>query len=154
MVVAKTSLAQDRLAAALARHEVDRRYFAVAEGVITGPETINLAIGRHPIHRTRQAVVPTGRSATTHVAPVEIFRAHTSIAASLETGRTHQIRVHLSAVDHPLVGDTIYGSRGRLPSLPTERLREVVGSFDRPALHSKPTPLRPSQEWKATGVSQ
>ena len=136
LVVAKSTQALRRLTQALSRHDVTRRYRAVVEGVLTGGRTIDAPIGRDPGNRLRQRVADAGRPALTYVHLLERFRAHCLITAELATGRTHQIRVHLSSVGHPLVGDRRYGARGRLPARPSMELLEAVRGFRRQALHA------------------
>ncbi len=136
LVVAKSAPALRQLSAALARHDVTRRYRAVVEGVLTGGRTIDAPIGRDPTNRLRQRVASIGRPALTRVQLLERFRAHCLVTAELATGRTHQIRVHLSSVGHPLVGDGRYGARGRLPSRPSMELLEAIRGFRRQALHA------------------
>jgi 23S rRNA pseudouridine1911/1915/1917 synthase len=127
MVVARTQPAYHALVRALAAHEVVREYLAVARGSITRAMTIDAPIGRHPVHRTAMAVVERGKPARTHVTPVEAFDVATLVRCRLETGRTHQIRVHLAAAGHPLVGDPEYGGRHG---------RGGVLAFGRQALHA------------------
>lgn len=136
LVVAATSAALRRLTAALQRHEVARRYKAVVEGVLTGGRHIDAPIGRDPHNRLRQRVVEDGRSALTRVHVDARYRAHSLVTAELATGRTHQIRVHLSSIGHPLVGDRRYGARGRLPPRPSIELLEAIRQFHRQALHA------------------
>jgi 23S rRNA pseudouridine1911/1915/1917 synthase len=127
LVVAKTAAAQQSLVRALAAHAVVREYLAVAHGDLQRATTIDAPIGRHPSHRTTMAVVASGKPARTHVTPVEPFGIATLVRCRLETGRTHQIRVHLAAIGHPLLGDPAYGTR---------RSRGGVLAFDRQALHA------------------
>ena len=136
LVVAKTAPALRHLSASLARHDVTRRYRAVVEGILTGGRTIDAPIGRDPSNRLRQRVASIGRPALTRVFLLERFRAHCLVTAELATGRTHQIRVHLSSVGHPLVGDRRYGARGRLPSRPSVELLAAIRGFRRQALHA------------------
>ena len=136
MVVAANNKALKILTQAIAKHDVDRRYVAICEGILLKRRRIDMAIGRDFRDRTRQRVRDDGRDAVTRVKPAETFRGHTVVEAFLETGRTHQVRVHLAAIGHPLVGDRRYGARGRLPKQPTEKLVGAIRSFDRQALHA------------------
>ena len=136
MVVAANNKALKILTQAIAKHDVDRRYMAICEGILLKRRRVDMAIGRDFRDRTRQRVRDDGRDAVTRVKPVETFRGHTVVEAFLETGRTHQVRVHLAAIGHPLVGDRRYGARGRLPKQPTEKLVDAIRSFDRQALHA------------------
>lgn len=136
LIVARTLGAQKTLAAALERREIHRTYEAVCQGVLTGGGMIDAPIGRHPRERTKMAVVARGRPARTRYRVLERFRAHTHCELELETGRTHQIRVHMAHIRAPLVGDPVYGGRARLPRAPSERLRELLQGFRRQALHA------------------
>lgn len=136
LVVARTPEAQTLLAAALARHEIARTYEAVCQTVLTGGGTVDAPIGRHPRDRLKMAVVERGRPARTRYRVLARFRAHTHLRLELETGRTHQIRVHMAHVGAPLVGDPLYGGRPRLPPKPGATLRERLQGFGRQALHA------------------
>ncbi len=142
MVVARTPAAHKALVAALARREVMREYEAVVRGVMTAGGTVEAPIGRHPVRRQRQAVVPGGRPAVTHYRVMERFRAHTRVRVRLETGRTHQIRVHMAHIGHPVVGDPLYGGRPVLPRGATPELAAALRGFRRQALHAVRLALR------------
>ncbi|MDR0806822.1 MAG: 23S rRNA pseudouridine(1911/1915/1917) synthase RluD [Enterobacteriaceae bacterium] len=136
MVAAKTVPAQTRLVESLQAREITREYEAVAIGTMAGGGTVNAAIARHPSKRTHMAVFPMGKPAVTHYRIMEHFRAHTRLRLRLETGRTHQIRVHMAHISHPLVGDPLYGGRPRPPKGASAEFIQVLRSFDRQALHA------------------
>jgi len=136
LVVARTPLAQSALVRALAAHEVEREYLALCSGVMTGGGTIDEPIGRHRTQRTRMAVRSDGRRAVTHYRIERRFRAHTLARVQLETGRTHQIRVHLAHAGHPVVGDPVYGGRRRLPAGASQSVIAALDAFRRQALHA------------------
>lgn len=136
MVVAKTHAAHEHLLAQLKNRTMHRQYHAVVEGVMISGETIDQPIGRHPHHRTRMAVVATGKPAITRLRVHAKYRAHCLLQADLDTGRTHQIRVHLSWRGYRIVGDTTYGYRGHCPPAATPELRAYLQQFARPALHA------------------
>ena len=137
MVVATSMAAFNQLTEMIARRQVSRRYVCVLEGILSHAIVVDLAIGRHTRDRTKQQVRPDGKPARTALRPLEQFRGHTFTHAQLDTGRTHQIRVHASALSLPLVGDRTYGAQGRLPSTPLPELTNVIRKFSRQALHSK-----------------
>lgn len=118
MVVAKTLEAHTKLVAQLQARSVSRIYEAIVIGVITSGGTIDAPIGRHGVQRQKMAVVDAGKVAVSHYRVLERFRAHTHTRVKLETGRTHQIRVHMSHIGYPLVGDPVYGGRFRIPRWP------------------------------------
>ena len=136
LLVAKSIPAHTALVRELAERSISRQYLAVCNGVLTGGGTIDAAIGRHPVDRTRMAVRDNGRPAVTHYTVIERFRAHTYVNVVLETGRTHQIRVHFAWRRHPLVGDPAYGGRLALPAGASDALRDALRAFRRQALHA------------------
>ena len=137
MVVARTPEAHTALVAALAAREISRQYLAVCTGVMTGGGTIDEPLGRHRTQRLRMAVRRDGRPAVTHYRVLKRFRAHTLVRAELESGRTHQIRVHLAYIGFPIVGDPLYGGRRRIPAACSPALAAVLGAFHRQALHAE-----------------
>jgi 23S rRNA pseudouridine1911/1915/1917 synthase len=136
LVVARTLEAHTALVAALAAHDIEREYLALCTGAMTGGGTVNQPIGRHRTARTKMAVRSDGRAAVTHYRIEKRFRAHTLARVRLETGRTHQIRVHLAHVGYPIVGDPVYGGRRKLPAGATHGLKAALEGFQRQALHA------------------
>ena len=136
LLVARTLESQTALSAALELREIKRTYRAICQGVLTGGGTVDAPIGRHRRERTKMAVVDGGRPARTHYRVLERFRAHTHVEVELETGRTHQIRVHMAHIRAPLLGDPTYGGRPRLPPAPSEELKVALQGFRRQALHA------------------
>ncbi|ARU54930.1 23S RNA-specific pseudouridylate synthase [Oleiphilus messinensis] len=137
MVVAKSLIAHTSLVNQLQDRSMGREYEAIACGMMTGGGTVHEPISRHPHNRLKMAVHPTGKDAVTHYRVLEKFAAFTHIHCKLETGRTHQIRVHLAHIHHPLVGDPIYGGRLKLPSGANEEITTLLRSFTRQALHAR-----------------
>jgi len=137
MVIARNEKAQKYLVEQLQNHSVEREYSAIVYGHMIAGGTIDEPIGRDPRDRVKQAVLSNGKSALTHYRAIDRFKSHTHVKAILETGRTHQIRVHLSHVGHSLIGDPMYGGRVRFPKKASEELKEALLSFKRQALHSK-----------------
>jgi 23S rRNA pseudouridine1911/1915/1917 synthase len=133
MVVAKTLEAQTSLARQLHARSVRREYLALVHGRVARDGSVEAPIGRHPVHRTRMAVVTRGRHALTHYQVLERLPGCTLVRCRLETGRTHQIRVHMQSIGHPLVGDPAYGRR---PSAESVRTRDLLAGFPRQALHA------------------
>jgi len=136
MLVGKTLPAHTALVRALAERDVSRHYLAVCNGVLTGGGKIEEPIARHPVDRTKMSIREDGRPAVTHFTVRERFRAHTLVDVKLETGRTHQIRVHFAHRRHALVGDATYGGRLALPAGATAELIEALRRFKRQALHA------------------
>jgi 23S rRNA pseudouridine1911/1915/1917 synthase len=139
MVVARSLRAHTSLVEQLSERAMHRQYEALVMGPMISGGSVDAPIGRHPKDRVKQAIVdePAGRPAVTHYRVRERFRAHTLVQCNLETGRTHQIRVHLAHIRHPLVGDTLYGGGMRLPKGATPELTEVLRAFKRQALHAE-----------------
>jgi 23S rRNA pseudouridine1911/1915/1917 synthase len=136
MVVAKTIAAQTNLVESLQLREITREYEAVASGLMTAGGLVDERIGRHATKRTHMAVTMSGRPSVTHYRVMEKYRLHTRLRLRLETGRTHQIRVHMAHITHPLVGDPVYGGRPRPPKNATPELLTKLRSFKRQALHA------------------
>ena len=136
LLIGKTLPAHTALVRLLADREIARFYLAVCNGVLTGGGTIDAAIGRHRVDRKRMCVREDGKPAVTHFTVLERFAAHTYIRVKLETGRTHQIRVHFAHRRHALVGDPTYGGRLALPAGAGEPLIAVLREFRRQALHA------------------
>ena len=136
LVAAANVATQLALVQEMAERRIERRYLAIAEGRLIADQRIDFAIGRDPRNRLRQAVRQDGRPALTHVAVRERYAAHTLLEARLETGRTHQVRVHLAAIGHPLVGDRRYGARGVVHRAASAEEARIVRDFNRQALHA------------------
>jgi 23S rRNA pseudouridine1911/1915/1917 synthase len=136
MVVARNLTAHKSLVDALQERLVKREYLAVVQTVLTAGGSVDAPIGRHPVDRKRMAVVPGGKESLTHYRVEERFRAHTLVRVQLETGRTHQIRVHMAHQHIPIVGDPVYGGRLRLPPGASTGLQEQLAGFRRQALHA------------------
>lgn len=142
LVIARSELAHKVLVDALKEKNITREYLAITQGVMTGGGTVDAPIGRHPRNRVQMAVVRSGKPAVTHYRVVQRFRAHTCIRVMLETGRTHQIRVHMAYIHYPLVGDPVYGGRPRPPAHASDSLLEQLSSFRHQALHATKLVLR------------
>lgn len=136
MVVARNLSSHKYLVDQIQQHEVIREYQAVVHGVMTGGGMVDQPIGRHPRDRIKMAVRENGREAITHYRLLEKFREHSHIKVQLETGRTHQIRVHMSYLRHPLVGDPVYAGRHRVPPGAQPDLLDYLQAFKRQALHA------------------
>jgi len=153
LVVARTPEAQTSLARQLMARTMSREYVAVCAGVMTGGGTIDEPIGRHRGDRLRMAVRSSGRTAVTHYRIAERFRAHTYVRVKLETGRTHQIRLHLAHIRYPIVGDPVYGGRLGLPRGATAPLIEALRRFKRQALHAETLGFVHPRTGKAVSVT-
>jgi len=137
LVVARTPAAHKSLVRQLQARTVKREYMAVVSGIPTAGGRVEEPIGRHPVHRTRMAVVSAGKPAATNYRVLERFRAHSLLRVNLETGRTHQIRVHMAHIRHPLVGDQAYAGRLRLAAGISGELQVFLRLFTRQALHAR-----------------
>ncbi|HQR24274.1 MAG TPA: 23S rRNA pseudouridine(1911/1915/1917) synthase RluD [Steroidobacteraceae bacterium] len=136
LVVARTLAAHTALVRMLEERDIHREYEAVCRGVMTAGGTVDAPIARHPTDRVRMAVRQGGRESVTHYRVIRRFRAHTHVRVQLETGRTHQIRVHLAHAGFPIVGDRVYGGRLAFPKGASDALREALRNFPRQALHA------------------
>lgn len=136
LLIARTLPAHTALVRRLADREISRYYLAVCAGVLTGGGSIDAPIGRHRVDRKRMCVRDDGKPAVTHYTVLERFAAHTYIKVRLETGRTHQIRVHFAHRRHALLGDPVYGGRLALPAGAGDELIQVLRGFRRQALHA------------------
>ncbi len=137
LVVARNLRAHSALVEQLQARTVKREYLAIAQGVITAGRSIETGIGRHPVDRKKMAVQAQGKAAVTHFTVLRRFGHFSLIRLALETGRTHQIRVHMAHIKHPLLGDPVYGGRERIPAALPEALAERIRSFRRQALHAR-----------------
>ncbi len=142
LAIARSLPAHTRLVRDLHDRAITREYRAVCVGRLTAGGSVSAKIGRHPQHRTKMAVTERGREAVTHYRVLQRFAAHSFLALRLETGRTHQIRVHMAHLRHPLVGDTSYGGRRGLPAGADTQLISVLQNFPRQALHASRLVLR------------
>lgn len=137
MVVAKTLQSHRSLVDQLQKRAVEREYEAVVQRVLTGGGTIDQPLGRHTINRKKQAVVENGKEAITHYKVKSRYRSHTHVQLNLATGRTHQIRVHMAHINHPLLGDPLYGGRLQIPAASSEDFIDILRKFRRQALHAR-----------------
>ena len=137
MFVARSALAHKSLVAQLSERNVSRTYCAVCTGALTGGGKIDAPIDRHPTARTKMAVVADGKPAVTHYRIAHRFKHYTQLQVNLETGRTHQIRVHMAHRKWPLIGDPVYAGRQRIPAGASEALITALRNFPRQALHAQ-----------------
>jgi 23S rRNA pseudouridine1911/1915/1917 synthase len=146
LVVAKTLEAQTSLVRQLQKRLVKRDYLALVLGHIAAAEgSVDAPVGRHPVHRTKMAVVASGKEARTHYRVLERFEGCTLLQCSLETGRTHQIRVHMHSIGHPLAGDPVYGGK---PKGISPHVGRLIAEFSRQALHAQRLELTHPQQGK------
>lgn len=136
LMIAKTLQAHNSLTEQLQDRSITREYLALVKGWMTAGGTVDEPIGRHPIDRKRNAVREDGKPAVTHYRLEQRFKRHTLVRVKLETGRTHQIRVHMAYINYPLVGDQVYGGRFQLPAKCSEKLVAALRDFKRQALHA------------------
>ena len=137
MVVARNLTAHSWLVEQLQQRLVKREYVALTQGVATAGRSIETGIGRHPQNRKKMAVLNGGKAAITHFQVARKFGHYSLVKLQLETGRTHQIRVHMAHINYPLLGDTAYGGRARIPAGVDDALRQVIQGFKRQALHAE-----------------
>ena len=154
MVVARSAKAQKNLAEQLQTHAVSREYSAIVYGHMISGGTIDKPIGRDSRDRVKQAVTESGKEALTHYRVIERFANHTHVKVILETGRMHQIRVHLSHIGYSLIGDLMYGGKIRFPKKAKEDLKDSLKAFNRQALHAKKLTIEhpitgETMSWKA-----
>jgi 23S rRNA pseudouridine1911/1915/1917 synthase len=136
LMIAKTLQAHNSLVEQLQERSINREYLALVKGWMTAGGTVDAPIGRHPVDRKRNAVRRDGKEAVTHYRLEQRFKRHTLIRVKLETGRTHQIRVHMSHINYALVGDQVYGGRFQMPADCSPELAEALRAFKRQALHA------------------
>lgn len=136
LVVARTVKAHHFLVRQLQKRKMHREYQAIVHGVMTGGGVIDQPIGRHPRERIRMAVRENGKPSVTHYRVAQRFREHTHVDVKLESGRTHQIRVHMQYIRHPIVGDPVYSGRQRVPAQASDEMIQALHQFKRQALHA------------------
>lgn len=136
LVIAKTPEALSNLSQQIRNRSASRVYQAIVCGVLTSGGTVDEPISRHPMQRKRMAVIDNGKPSVTHFRVIERYRAHTRIKVQLETGRTHQIRVHMAHIHYPVFGDPVYGGRLQIPKGATPELITELRQFKRQALHA------------------
>ena len=136
LMIARNLLSHHALIKAMKSRQIIRKYEAIVKGVLISGRTIEAPLDRHPIHRMRMAVVKSGRSAVTHFRIIKRYRAHTHIRIQLETGRTHQIRVHMAQIHHSLAGDPVYGKHVNIPLYLSNSLKAALKALNRQALHA------------------
>jgi 23S rRNA pseudouridine1911/1915/1917 synthase len=137
LVVARSLIAHTSLVTQIQNRKFMRKYQAIVIGVMVAGGKIDAPIGRHANHRTRMAVTESGKTAVTHYRVIHRYRSHTAIRVQLETGRTHQIRVHMAYKNYPLLGDPVYGGRLRIPAKSSDEFKTTLRHFSRQALHAE-----------------
>lgn len=137
LIVAKSLTAHTSLIRQMQAREIQRHYITLVQGHIISGGTIDTGFGRHPRNRLKMTVTEQGRQAITHYTVNKQYQDFTLLDVALMTGRTHQIRVHLAYINHPVVGDPLYGGRMRFPSNANEQLRSILQQFKRQALHAR-----------------
>ena len=137
MVISKTESSYLNLIEQLKNRSVKRTYLAMVVGEPVSSKTIDEPIGRHPKIRTKQAIIKNGKEAITRFSKLESFKGYSLLRVNLETGRTHQIRVHLSHIGYPIIGDPVYGNRNKFSIGTNEDLKTIISSFNRQALHAE-----------------
>ena len=152
MLIARTLRAHTDLVRQLRERRIERVYQALVRGVLTAGGTVDQSVGRHPVYRTRMAVIEKGKLARTHYRVLGRFRAHTHVELSLETGRTHQIRVHMAWLGYPVTGDRTYGGRPKPPAACSAELAAALGAFNRQALHACRLSLTHPETRKKTSI--
>lgn len=136
LIVAKSLAAYTELVRQMQARDIERRYLALVQGYVVSAGIIETCFGRHPVNRLKMAVLTRGKEAVTHYKVKQRFKDYSLLDVKLMTGRTHQIRVHMSYIHHPLVGDPLYGGRVKFPSNADSSLRQKMESFKRQALHA------------------
>ena len=154
LVVARTPQSHTYLANQLQARKIHREYVTIVSGIMTAGGTINQPIGRHRTHRTKMAVVKNGRPSITHYRIIKKYKHHTQLQVNLETGRTHQIRVHLTWLHYPIIGDPVYGGKKQLVKGMDPNLANYITAFPRQALHARAIQLhhplsKEMMTWKA-----
>lgn len=136
MVVARTEAARQRLIDAIQLRKVSRQYQVIVQGRVLSGGTVDAPIGRHRTNRVKMAVTHSGKPAVSHYRLLKLLGIYSLLQVNLESGRTHQIRVHMAHIGHPVVGDPVYGGRARLPTGITDAARKQLVGFSRQALHA------------------
>lgn len=137
LVVARTLAAYHCLVKQLQERRIHREYYCIVRGKVISAATVDAPLGRHPVQRTRRAVIMSGKPAVTHYRVQERFAQHTALQVMLETGRTHQIRVHLAHIGYPILGDPVYGGRKIIPTGVSPALEHALRTWGRQALHAQ-----------------